>query len=458
MESKSRKSAKFKGLTESSNRIELRKDIGLLNGVAIIVGSIIGSGIFLTPTGVLRYCNGSVIFSLLVWAAGGLISMLGAVCYAELGTTVPETGGDYAYCKLAFGQAVAFLQLWILKFTSDLGALRRSKIVNACRVKWAVRIQDAFACAKLVALASSLRLDWWRQSQPLLPESAADFTEELPSIGGTAMALYNSLFAYAGWYEHENFLNFVTEEIKDPRKNLPRAIYISLPVVTAVYLLTNLAYFVVLTPQQIAETEAVAVSFADKQFGAVSIIMPVAVAMSCFGALNGMLFTSGRLFFAGARDRQLLELLAFVDAKEGAPLPAMLLTCLLSLLMLCMDSVWTLVDYMSFAQWLSVGASVLAMLRLRHSQPDLSRPIRLHWTLPAAFLVCCAYLLAVPLYTEPRGTGWCLLATLIGLPVYWLNTCRQFQGLHHWMLGFTTIVQKLLLVVRPRNTAADDSE
>uniref|UniRef100_A0A1I8GPC6 AA_permease domain-containing protein n=1 Tax=Macrostomum lignano TaxID=282301 RepID=A0A1I8GPC6_9PLAT len=226
MESKSRKSAKFKGLTESSNRIELRKDIGLLNGVAIIVGSIIGSGIFLTPTGVLRYCNGSVIFSLLVWAAGGLISMLGAVCYAELGSTVPETGGDYAYCKLAFGQAVAFLQLWILKFTSDLGALRRSKIVNACRVKWAVRIQDAFACAKLVALGVIV---------------------------------------------------------------------------------------------------ASGLSFADKQFGAVSIIMPVAVAMSCFGALNGMLFTSGRLFFAGARDRQLLELLAFVDAKEGAPLPAMLL-------------------------------------------------------------------------------------------------------------------------------------
>lgn len=142
----------------------------------------------------------------------------------------------------------------------------------------------------------------------------------LTSPGFIALAFYNGLFSYSGW----NYLNFVTEELKDPYKNLPKAICISMPVVTIIYVITNIAYFTVLSPDEILASDAVAVTFGDKMLGFMSWLMPFFVACSTFGSLNGAIFASSRLFFVGARNGHLPAAISLINVNCLTPVPSLI--------------------------------------------------------------------------------------------------------------------------------------
>ncbi|KDR11465.1 Y+L amino acid transporter 2, partial [Zootermopsis nevadensis] len=427
-------------------RVALKRKITLQNGVAIIVGTIIGSGIFVSPTGVFIQTK-SVGVSLIVWLFSGIFSMLGALCYAELGTCITRSGGDYAYIMEAFGPLWAFLQLWVnlivlrpttqaivaltfaqyaakpffLDCSPPENAVRLLAAVCLClltavncfSVRWAMRIQGLFTAAKLLALVAVVIAGVVHISGGETAYFREPFDGEY-SVGSVAVAFYSGLFAFGGW----NFLNFVTEELQDPYRNLPRAIWIAMPIVTLIYFTANLAYFAVVSGEEMLSSPAVAVTFGNKMFGEFRWAVPVFVALSTFGGVNGILFTSGRLFLVGAQEGHLPSFFSFIHIRKFTPVPSLVFTCLMSLVMLCSSDVFELINYFSLILWLSIAASIVGLLYLRYREPNMPRPIRVHLALPISFLICCVFLVSIPAVAEPVNTGIGLVLIVSGVPVY----------------------------------------
>lgn len=421
----------------------LKKEIGLLSACGIIVGNIIGSGIFVSPRGVLGNA-GSVGVALAVWAATGVVTALGALCYAELGATIPKSGGDYAYVKDIFGGMAGFLRLWI----SVLVIYPTNQAVIALTFASYV-LRPLFPAGgapepglRLLA-AACLRHAGWLQ-----PPLSFSWLQP-PEAGRVALAFLQGSFAYGGW----NFLNYVTEELVEPEKNLPRAIFISIPLVTAVYVLANVAYVTAMSPYELLQSDAVAVTFGEKALGPLAWLMPAAVALSTFGGVNGSLFTCSRLFYAGAREGQLPALLAMIHLRRRTPIPALLVTCVSTLLMLVTGDTYTLISYVGFANHLWYGVAVAGLVVLRWREPHRPRPIRVPLVLPGLYLLLWGALGVLALYREPLACGVGLAVTAAGAPVYLLalRPRNKPPAIRRALASLTYLGQKLCLVVYPHS-------
>ncbi|XP_073527150.1 large neutral amino acids transporter small subunit 2 [Phyllobates terribilis] len=472
--------------------VALKKEIGLVSACGIIVGNIIGSGIFVSPKGVLENA-GSVGMALIVWIVTGVITAVGALCYAELGVTIPKSGGDYSYVKDIFGGLAGFLRLWIAVlviyptnqavialtfsnyvlqplfptcFAPESGLRLLAAVclllltwVNCASVRWATRVQDMFTAGKLLALGLIIIMGivqickgeyFW-----LEPKNAFENFQE-PDIGLIALAFLQGSFAYGGW----NFLNYVTEELVNPYKNLPRAIFISIPLVTFVYVFANIAYVTAMSPQELLASNAVAVTFGEKLLGVMAWIMPISVALSTFGGVNGSLFTSSRLFFAGAREGHLPSVLAMIHIKRCTPIPALLFTCLSTLLMLVTSDMYTLINYVGFINYLFYGVTVAGQIVLRWKKPDIPRPIKVNLIFPVIYLLFWAFLLVFSLWSEPVVCGIGLAIMLTGVPVYFLGVHWQNkpQCFNNFVAAMTRACQKLCVVVFPQMDCKDEDD
>ncbi|XP_078041471.1 L-type amino acid transporter minidiscs [Augochlora pura] len=432
-----------------SDTVKLQKELGLWDGVAIIVGIIVGAGIFVAPKGVLMNSN-SVGQALIIWVFSGVLSLIGALCYAELGTMIPKSGGDYAYISDAFGPFPAFLYLWVAFFIlvptgNAITALTFAEyilqpvwpgcvppyeavrllaavitclltVINCYNVKWATRVQDIFTATKIFALVIIIVAGFWWLCMGHTENFHRPMANTNTQPGYIALAVYSGLFSYSGW----NYLNFVTEELKEPYKNLPKAICISLPLVTIIYVLVNVAYFAVLKQDEILSSNAVAVTFGDKLLGVMSWIMPFFVACSTFGALNGAIFASSRLFFVGARNGHLPAAIALINVQNLTPMPSLIFLCIITLALLSIEDVYVLINYVSFVEALFTTLSVSGLLWLRYKNPDRERPIKVSIVLPIIFFIICAFLVTVPCYVSPWEVGVGVIIILSGIPVYWI--------------------------------------
>lgn len=314
------KSSEGKG----EQKVGLKKELDLWFSCTIIMGIVIGSGIFVSPKGVLLEVK-SVGASLVIWALCGVVSLIGAFCYAELGTMIPKSGADYAYLKDGYGSLSAFLFVWssficVIPCANAITALTFANyiyqpffgqgctspelakqllaaacilvltFINCWNVRLAARVQSVFTIVKLGALAVICLIGVIRLIQGKTENFSNSFAESSTDGSAYALAFYSGFYSYSGW----NYLNMVTEEMKNPRRNLPLAIAISLPVVTFVYVFANVAYFTVLTPEELLASDAVAVSFGERVFPWLGYVFSLCVAASTFGGLNGCILTSSR--------------------------------------------------------------------------------------------------------------------------------------------------------------------
>ncbi|XP_059083556.1 Y+L amino acid transporter 2-like isoform X5 [Tigriopus californicus] len=452
------KSADANDGSEDEN-VGLKPKMTLLNGCTVIVGSIIGSGIFVSPSGVLEG-TGSVNLALLVWIISGVFSMIGAYCYAELGCMIKKTGADYAYIMVTFGPFLAFIRLWveciivrpcsqaIVALTFSIYATKPFfpecdppdtpvrllaamcicllTFVNCWEVKWATFVQDIFTYAKLLALFIIILTGFYQLSQGKVENFTFENTEE--DMTKIALSFYSGLFAYNGW----NYLNFVIEELQDPVKNLPRAIAISCVLVTLVYVFTNIAFYTTLSVPEVLGSEAVAVTFAERMYGSWAFMIPIFVAMSTFGGVNGILLTSSRLFYAGACEGQMPEILSMIQVNKMTPAPAVLVV-------------------------VSIGLAVFCLPYLRWKHPEWERPIKVSLIFPIIYCLATVYITIVPMIASPVETGIGIAIILTGVPVYfifvyWKNKPQVIQKLSD---GFTKLLMKLIVVLPPKKSGAD---
>lgn len=428
----------------------------LLDGAALIVGTTIGSGIFASPGRVLSQV-GSVGAALTVWIVGGLLSLAGALCYAELGAALPVSGGEYAYLSRTFGRPLGFMFTWtnffVLKTGSQaiisivfarylgsvifgldlktanldadprlkalaIGALLFLTTINCIGVRWGAFVQLLFTGLKLAALALIVVLGFGALSQGGSSHFALSLEGSTLSASAFGAAMISCLWAYDGW----NNLNYVTEELRDPERNLPRAVVFGTLGVMAVYVLVNIAYLAVLTPQELVSSQAVARDVALRTIGPIGgLLIPLAVACSTFGSANGSLISGSRVFYAAARDGQFPRIFARLG-PTAVPVAALSVQGLWAACLVIPGGFGDLVDYFGFAAWLFYALAAISLMILRHQAPDLPRPYKV-WPypfLPIVFLCVSSFLVINLLFAAPVNSLLALGFMGIGLIVYFL--------------------------------------
>ncbi|XP_050082094.1 b(0,+)-type amino acid transporter 1 isoform X2 [Anopheles aquasalis] len=461
--------------------IHLKRRVGLFSGVALIVGTMIGSGIFVSPSGLLVR-TGSIGVSFIIWMACGLLSLLGALAYAELGTMNTSSGAEWAYFMDAFGAWPAFLFSWVstlvlkpsqmaiicLSFAQyaveafvyecdpPLSVVKMVAIlaivsilfVNCYSVNLGMAVQNVFTSAKLIAVLIVICGGAYKLCQGNTQHLQNAFSGPTPSLGAIATAFYTGLWAYDGW----NNLNYVTEEIQNPSKNLPRSIIIGIPLVTLCYALINVSYLAAMSPTEMIESEAVAVTFGNRILGVMAWLMPLSVTISTFGSANGTLFAAGRLCFAASREGHLLDILSYVHVRRLTPAPGLIFHSLIAGAMVMYGTIDSLIDFFSFTAWIFYGGAMVALIVMRYTKPNYPRPYKVPLIIPILVMLVSGYLVVAPIIEKPQIEYlYAVMFILAGLVFY---VPFVHYGYHPKFMVNVTLFFQMLFEVVPTTTMA----
>jgi basic amino acid/polyamine antiporter, APA family len=422
---------------------ELPRRLGLVDALSIVVGIVIGGGIFLVPNLVARNLT-SATSILSVWIFAGIASFFGALACAELGAAIPATGGQYVFLREAYGPLAGFLCGWSMFLVArtaqvawmavtfslyvayfvpltpleskllGIGAIVLFAAINYRGVSAGAWVQKSFTAAKVIGLFIIIGSALFFRGHTPEVSTAATAPFSLSNFG---VALIACLLAYDGWVQ----VSFVAGEIKKPQRNILLALALGVGACIVIYMLVNVAYLHVLSIPEIAASDHVGASAAERILGpAGGTLVAVIILLSIIGTLNGCFLTSPRVYFAQAHDGLFFAKFASVHPRFRTPAFSIVAQAVWSIVLLLSGTYETLADYAMFALWIFYGLMVLGVIVLRRTQPDLPRPYRM-WGYPLTpllFLAVTVYFVGNTLWTRPGPSlaGLGLIAT--GVPVY----------------------------------------
>src|SRR5689334_2181669 len=430
----------------------LERRLGLWSSIGLVIGITIGGGIFRTPAGIAARVPDPMLM-LGVWVLGGIIVMCGALAFAELSASMPETGGMYVYLREGWGRPYAFLFGWsqlvliraaalggissvfgeyfLRNIGSDpalhpqladyiaAGAIIFAGVINIIGVQFGALFAGISTVTKFGALAVLVVASF------LLGGHSGGSFSHFTSVGGHVdagvfgLALISVMWAYDGFAD----LTFASGEASDPQRTLPRAIIIGTLLIIAIYLSANAAYLYMNPIDVMAKSRLVSADTMGALFGRAGVsLISVVVMISTFGSLMGSQLASPRIFFAMADDNLLWKPIAAVHPTRKTPHVAITLATVLGVAMVMTQTFEQLTDTFVLAMWPFYALSVAAIYTLRKQRPNLQRPYKVvgYPVVPAVFIAAAVYLVVNALITDPKWTSITFGVVLLGLPVYYL--------------------------------------
>lgn len=431
----------------------LARTLGTRDLTLLVVGNVIGSGIFLVPSSVLAQSGESVPIATAVWLVGGVLSLLGALSYGELGAMegTGSGGGLYAFIRDGFGPFPAFLYGWTLFFVIGAGTIATLAVaaanymtqfmplsqaqksvvaatlillmmaINVRGTRESATVQNVATVIKVVAiLAMSAVLFVLGKGSPVVPVAHAVTPASLSGVG---LSIISVLWAYEGW----QYVTFVSAEAKDPQKSLPRAIAIGTLMLIAIYLIANFAYLAALGPARVAASERVAGEAIATVMGpAAGWLIAAVIIVSMYSAAHATVITVPRVYFAMAQDGLFFKRLADVHPRYNTPALAIITSCVWAIVLALTGTFEQLLTYVVFIGWIFYALGAAAVIALRIKRPDAARPFRvpLYPLPPILFVLAAAVIVLNTMISKPTQAAIGIAVVLAGAPAYFIWRAR----------------------------------
>src|SRR5688572_7900711 len=427
----------------------LRRTLRPRDLILIVIGTVIGSGIFLVPSTVLRQTGGDVSVALLVWVVAGVLSLLGALTFAEMGAAKPDAGGLYVYIRDAFGPLPAFLYGWTAFFVIGSGSVATLAVAFTGYLRQLVPVSPAAAkvvAVVIITIIMAVNVRGVRQgadvqnvttaikagaivvmSVLLLALGGGASAAPTVDAAGPAMSLFSGiglamigvLWAYEGW----QYATFSAGETIDPQRTFPRAIVLGTVILIAIYLLANVAYLAALGTTGVMASERVAADAVSAVLGpAAGKVIAAVILVSMFSAANGITLTAPRLYFSMARDRVFFAKLAEVHPRFGTPALAIVVSSVWAMLLAVTGTFEQLLTYVVLVGWIFYALGGLAIFAYRRAQPDTPRPFRTpgYPLTPLLFVVSAAVIVLNTIVSQPARAAIGLGLVVLGVPAFYV--------------------------------------
>ena len=437
---------------------ELERVLVLRELILIVVGTVIGSGIFIVPATTLQQTGGLIGPALLVWSIAGVLTLLGALTYGELGAMNPQAGGLYVYIRDAFGRLPAFLYGWTLFFVIGSGSVATLAVATSSYLGELLPLTPPLAKVVSILVIAGVAVvnvkgthdgaavqDWTTllkagaivvMSAILLAGGSGFVGGEVPVwpervtgslLSGVGLAMIGVLWAYEGW----QYVTFSAGEALDPQRTFPRGIIIGTVALIAIYLLANVAYVAALGPTAAAASERIAADAIGALLGPLAgKLIAAMIVLSMIGAANGITLTAPRVFYAMARDGLFFRRLAEVHPRFGTPAFAIIAGSLWAMVLAATGTFEQLLTYVVFAGWIFYALGALSIFAYRRRQPDASRPFRVpgYPITPILFVASAAAIVVNTLLTQPARAAVGLGVVLAGAPFFFIWRARAARA------------------------------